>query len=63
MFKGATKKEHQLTDDIMKAGFSINPDELASITSKHDMKAFKMHGGVDGISKKTRSSLRPWYIS
>ncbi|GJN28368.1 hypothetical protein PR202_gb16479 [Eleusine coracana subsp. coracana] len=54
---GAIKKEYKLTEDIMNAGFSINPDELASITSKHDMKAFKMHGGVDGISKKIRSTF------
>ncbi|XP_071676093.1 probable calcium-transporting ATPase 9, plasma membrane-type [Lolium perenne] len=54
---GAKKKEYQLTEDIIKAGFSINPEELASITSKHDLKALKMHGGVDGISKKVRSAF------
>lgn len=54
---GAKKKEYHLTEDIIKAGFSINPDELASITSKHDFKALKMHGGVDGISKKIRSTF------
>ncbi|KAL5224274.1 hypothetical protein ABZP36_010913 [Zizania latifolia] len=54
---GVKKKEYQLTEDIMKAGFSINPDELSSITSKHDLKALKMHGGVDGISKKVRSAF------
>ncbi|CAN6242181.1 unnamed protein product [Urochloa humidicola] len=47
----------RLTDDIIKAGFAINPDELASITSKHDFKPLKLHGGVDGISKKIRSSF------
>uniref|UniRef100_A0A453KBT0 Calcium-transporting ATPase n=1 Tax=Aegilops tauschii subsp. strangulata TaxID=200361 RepID=A0A453KBT0_AEGTS len=36
---------------------SINPEELASITSKHDLKALKMHGGVDGISKKVRTTF------
>uniref|UniRef100_A0ACD5Y4B9 Uncharacterized protein n=1 Tax=Avena sativa TaxID=4498 RepID=A0ACD5Y4B9_AVESA len=54
---GAKKKEYQLTEDIIKARFSINPEELASITSKHDLKALKMHGGVDGISKKVRSTF------
>uniref|UniRef100_A0A0E0F9C2 Calcium-transporting ATPase n=1 Tax=Oryza meridionalis TaxID=40149 RepID=A0A0E0F9C2_9ORYZ len=54
---GAKKKEFKLTEDIIKARFSINPDELALITSKHDSKALKMHGGVDGISKKVRSSF------
>ncbi|KAF7071600.1 hypothetical protein CFC21_076876 [Triticum aestivum] len=56
-FIGAKKNEYQLTDDIIKAGFSINPEELASITSKHDLKALKMHGGVDGISKKVRTTF------
>lgn len=54
---GAKKKEYQLTEDIIKARFSINPEELASITSKHDLRALKMHGGVDGISKKVRSTF------
>jgi Ca2+-transporting ATPase len=55
--KGAKHKDYRITEDIIKAGFSINPDELASITSKHDVKALKMHGGADGISKKIRSSF------
>ncbi|TKW07720.1 hypothetical protein SEVIR_7G325700v4 [Setaria viridis] len=54
---GAKNKEYRITEDIINAGFSINPDELASITSKHDVKALKMHGGVDGISKKIRSTF------
>uniref|UniRef100_A0A0E0MC95 Calcium-transporting ATPase n=1 Tax=Oryza punctata TaxID=4537 RepID=A0A0E0MC95_ORYPU len=54
---GAKKKEYKLTEDIIKAGYSINPDELALITSKHDSKALKMHGGVDGISKKVCSTF------
>ncbi|CAD6268967.1 unnamed protein product [Miscanthus lutarioriparius] len=54
---GVKNKEYRLTDDIIKAGFSINPDELASITSKHYMKVLEMHGGVDGISTKIRSSF------
>uniref|UniRef100_A0A0D9XNX5 Calcium-transporting ATPase n=1 Tax=Leersia perrieri TaxID=77586 RepID=A0A0D9XNX5_9ORYZ len=54
---GAKKKEYKLTEDIIKAGYSINPDELALITSKHDLKGLKMHGGVDGISKKVRSTF------
>ncbi|KAG2614777.1 hypothetical protein PVAP13_3NG007500 [Panicum virgatum] len=54
---GAKNKEYRLTEDIINAGFSINPDELASITGKHDMKSLRMHGGVDGISKKIRSTF------
>ncbi|CAN6362195.1 unnamed protein product [Urochloa humidicola] len=54
---GAKHKEYRLTEDIINARFSINPDELASITSKHDVKALRMHGGADGISKKIRSTF------
>ncbi|CAL4911702.1 unnamed protein product [Urochloa decumbens] len=54
---GTKHKEYRLTEDIINARFSINPDELASITSKHDVKALRMHGGVDGISKKIRSTF------
>ncbi|RLM85152.1 putative calcium-transporting ATPase 4, plasma membrane-type [Panicum miliaceum] len=54
---GAKHKEYRVTEDIIKAGFSINPDELASITSKHDKKALRMHGGIDGVSKKIRSTF------
>ncbi|CAN6352802.1 unnamed protein product [Urochloa humidicola] len=54
---GSKNKEYRLTEDMIKARFSINPDELASITSKHDIKALKMHGGLDGISKKIRSTF------
>ncbi|KAF0897182.1 hypothetical protein E2562_034230 [Oryza meyeriana var. granulata] len=54
---GLKNKEFHLTEDVIKAGFSISPDELALITSKHDFKALKMHGGVDGISQKIRSTF------
>ncbi|PUZ62886.1 hypothetical protein GQ55_3G022600 [Panicum hallii var. hallii] len=54
---GAKHKEYRVTEDIIKAGFSINPDELASITSKYDAKALRMHGGIDGVSKKIRSTF------
>nr|CAB3463002.1 unnamed protein product [Digitaria exilis] len=57
LIDGAKNKEYRVTEDIRNAGFSINPDELASITSKHDVKALRMHGEVDGISKKIRSTF------
>nr|CAD1817159.1 unnamed protein product [Ananas comosus var. bracteatus] len=53
----ASKKEYQLSEEACKAGFSISPDELASVAGGHDMKALKIHGGVDGISRKLRVSL------
>ncbi|XP_078182800.1 putative calcium-transporting ATPase 9, plasma membrane-type isoform X2 [Carex rostrata] len=44
--------------ETRKAGFSISPDELAVIASNHRMSRLTLHGGVDGISKKIRSSLK-----
>ncbi|KAG1338374.1 Calcium-transporting ATPase [Cocos nucifera] len=53
----ANRKEHHLSEEVIKAGFSISPDELASIASGHDIKSLKMHGGVEGISRKINVSL------
>ncbi|PRQ44816.1 putative P-type ATPase, subfamily IIB, calcium-transporting P-type ATPase autoinhibitory [Rosa chinensis] len=44
--------EYKLSEEAEKEGFSIHPDELASIIRSHDIKALKSHGGVDGISTK-----------
>ncbi|KAJ0980883.1 hypothetical protein J5N97_009138 [Dioscorea zingiberensis] len=53
----AGKKEYGLMDEVKEAGFDISPEELASITSGHDIKSLKMHDGVDGISRKISVSL------
>ncbi|BFG38037.1 hypothetical protein CerSpe_243110 [Prunus speciosa] len=49
--------EYKLSEDARTAGFSIHPDELASITRGHDIKALKMHGGIHGILRKVSVSL------
>lgn len=56
-YTAANKKEYKLTEEVISAGYSISPDELASIASAHDMKALKVHGGVEGISRKIRAPL------
>jgi P-type Ca2+ transporter type 2C len=57
LYTAANKREYKLTEEVISAGYSISPDELASIASTHDMKALKMHGGVEGISRKVRASF------
>ncbi|MQL91210.1 hypothetical protein Taro_023821, partial [Colocasia esculenta] len=52
-----TKKEYKVPEHVEKAGFSIHPDELASIVHGHDLKRLRMHGGIDGVCYKLRSSL------
>ncbi|KAG8050710.1 hypothetical protein GUJ93_ZPchr0009g138 [Zizania palustris] len=53
----SAQEKIRLTLYVQKAAFTFIDDELASITSKHDLKALKMHGGLDGISRKIRSTL------
>lgn len=48
----ASKIHYQLTEKAKKAGFSISPDELASISRGHDIKTLKVHGGVNGLLSK-----------
>ncbi|KAF9592479.1 hypothetical protein IFM89_015050 [Coptis chinensis] len=49
--------EYKLSDETRQAGFSIDPDELASIVRGHDTNLWKQHGGVDGIARKISVSL------
>ncbi|KAG6538256.1 hypothetical protein ZIOFF_003369 [Zingiber officinale] len=49
--------EYPLTEEVRKAGYLINPDELANIARTHDNKRLKKHGGVSGIARKTSTSL------
>ncbi|PKU64887.1 probable calcium-transporting ATPase 9, plasma membrane-type [Dendrobium catenatum] len=53
----ANNIEYQLPEEARKAGFYISPDELATIAREHNSKSLKIHGGVDGISRKLSVSL------
>ncbi|CAB4316981.1 unnamed protein product [Prunus armeniaca] len=44
-------------EDARTAGFSIYPDELASITRGRDIEALTMHDGIHGILRKVSVSL------
>lgn len=59
--RSATEKprqvEYTLSEEAKREGFSIHPDELASIIRGHDIKALKIHGGVDGILIKVSVSV------
>ncbi|KAK9987373.1 hypothetical protein SO802_032324 [Lithocarpus litseifolius] len=50
--EAAGRPEYKLPDEDREAGFSIHPDELASIVRGHDIKGLKIHGGVEGIARK-----------
>lgn len=51
------RDEYHLSDEARNAGYNIHPDELASIVRSHDFKAFKFHGGVEGLSRKVSVAL------
>lgn len=53
----ANNIEYQIPEEAKKAGFNISPDELATIAREHNSKSLKIHGGVDGISRKLSVSL------
>ncbi|CAB4286593.1 unnamed protein product [Prunus armeniaca] len=44
--------EYKLSEDARTAGFSIHPNERASITCGHDIKDLKMHGAGDRSNEK-----------
>ncbi|KAM3738973.1 hypothetical protein ACB098_09G170500 [Castanea mollissima] len=55
--------EYKLPDEDREAGFSIHPDELASIVRGHDIKGLKIHRGVEGIARKICVSLNEGVIT
>ncbi|CAN1256210.1 Putative calcium-transporting ATPase 11, plasma membrane-type [Linum perenne] len=49
--------ENKVSDEVKKAGFGIEADELASIVRDHDLKALKSNGEVEGIARKVGVSV------
>ncbi|KAL6620464.1 hypothetical protein ACP70R_035603 [Stipagrostis hirtigluma subsp. patula] len=51
-------KRYNLSPELIEEGFCISPDELAAITGiREDSTIFKIHGGINGISRKIKASL------
>ncbi|KAJ0042116.1 hypothetical protein Pint_17837 [Pistacia integerrima] len=53
----AGRTEYKLSGEAREAGFTIDPDELASIVRGHDIKGLKHYNGVEGIAQKVSVSL------
>ncbi|KAI4348669.1 hypothetical protein L6164_009366 [Bauhinia variegata] len=52
-----SRKEYRLSEEARQAGFTIHPDEIASIVRDHDLNKFKKMGGIQGIVRKLHISL------
>ncbi|KAG2618410.1 probable calcium-transporting ATPase 6, plasma membrane-type isoform X1 [Panicum virgatum] len=51
-------RRYPLSNDLIKEGFCISPDELSAVTGmREDPTVFKTHGGINGISRKIKASL------
>ncbi|XXG41341.1 hypothetical protein AAC387_Pa01g1822 [Persea americana] len=44
--------ESQIPEGVLKSGYGIDPDDLASIVRTHDRKKLRLHGGIEGIAVK-----------
>ncbi|XP_068662451.1 putative calcium-transporting ATPase 11, plasma membrane-type [Aristolochia californica] len=51
------RPEHELPEEVAKAGFLIDPNDLASIVRGHDVKKLRAYGGLNGIAQKIAVSL------
>ncbi|OAY40399.1 calcium-transporting ATPase 4, plasma membrane-type isoform X1 [Manihot esculenta] len=54
---GGLPTERKLSDEVRKAGFLIEPDELACVARDHNIKALRANGGVEGIARQVSVSL------
>ncbi|KAG2309441.1 hypothetical protein Bca52824_029189 [Brassica carinata] len=52
----ASRPEYKLTDEVKEAGFSVEPDELASMVRNHDTRGLANNGGVVALAKKVSVS-------
>ncbi|KAF3580641.1 hypothetical protein DY000_02035810 [Brassica cretica] len=52
----AGRPEYKLTDEVKEAGFSVEPDELASMVRNHDTRGLANNGGVVALAKKVSVS-------
>lgn len=49
---------YRISEEISRAGYGIDPYELATIVQDHDIKRLEHHGGVEGCAKKLAVSIQ-----
>ncbi|KAI3739750.1 hypothetical protein L2E82_30161 [Cichorium intybus] len=59
----ANRTEHKLSEEVAQAGYDIEPDDLAYIVRSHNNKTYDFHGGLQGLARKIKVSLRDGVLS
>ncbi|GJU43585.1 calcium-transporting ATPase 4, plasma membrane-type-like protein isoform X2 [Tanacetum coccineum] len=62
-FIAANRTEHKLSQEVAQAGFDIEPEDLAYIVRSHNNKTYDFHGGLQGLARKIKVSLRDGVLS
>ncbi|KAG9158404.1 hypothetical protein Leryth_013151 [Lithospermum erythrorhizon] len=52
-----TEQPGSLSEEVRRAGFGIEPDELASINRSHDLKRLEKRQGVEGLAREVSVSV------
>ncbi|KAJ9540825.1 hypothetical protein OSB04_027331 [Centaurea solstitialis] len=54
--QGMEPGDYTIPEEVKAAGYGICADEVGSIVEGHDLKKLKLHGGVEGIVTKLKTS-------
>ncbi|XP_071690100.1 putative calcium-transporting ATPase 11, plasma membrane-type isoform X4 [Rutidosis leptorrhynchoides] len=55
--------ERELSAEVVQAGYDIEPEDLAYIVRSHNNKTYDFHGGLQGLARKIKVSLRDGVLS
>ncbi|XP_017257837.1 calcium-transporting ATPase 4, plasma membrane-type isoform X1 [Daucus carota subsp. sativus] len=59
----SVKPDYKPSDEVRKAGFDIDPEELERINQSHDIKNLDTHQGIKGFASKLKVSLNEGVVS
>ncbi|XP_076887914.1 putative calcium-transporting ATPase 11, plasma membrane-type isoform X2 [Bidens hawaiensis] len=59
----ANRTERKLSEEVVQAGYDIEPEDLAYIVRSHNNKTYDFHGGLQGLARKVKVSLRDGVLS
>ncbi|XP_071690098.1 putative calcium-transporting ATPase 11, plasma membrane-type isoform X2 [Rutidosis leptorrhynchoides] len=60
---GTFLNERELSAEVVQAGYDIEPEDLAYIVRSHNNKTYDFHGGLQGLARKIKVSLRDGVLS